>query len=535
MTAVGAGGGTTQNPDRVRNATPATWPSRHRWKPVKLRTVGGARLSEAAGRWLLAAVVLGSGMTFLDSTVVNVALPSIGRDLGASLADLQWTVNAYTLTLAALILLGGSLGDRFGRRRVFLIGTVWFALASLLCGIAPNAGVLIAARALQGIGGALLTPGSLALIQTSFAAQDRARAIGAWSGLGGIAGALGPLLGGWLVEVASWRWVFFINLPLAAVVVAVASRHVPESRDEAASGRFDWLGALLGAAGLAGVTYALIAATGKAGGTPAILAGAAGLAAMAGFVLVERRISNPMLPLALFASRQFTGANLVTFAVYAALGGVFFFLVLDLQIEAGFSPLAAGSSLLPITLIMLALSERAGRLAQRTGPRLPMTVGPAIAALGLLLLTRIGAHTSYPADVLPGVCVFGLGLATTVAPLTATVLAASDDRLAGTASGVNNAVARAGGLLAVAALPLLVGLSNEDYKQPAAFGAGFHTALLVCAGLLAAGSVLAWATIRSDVLRKDPEAEPPARHHCAVGAPPLQCRAADSAPEPRSH
>jgi EmrB/QacA subfamily drug resistance transporter len=481
---------------------------------------GGLRMSQAAGRWVLVAAVLGSGMTFLDSTVVNVALPALGRDLGASLAGLQWTVNAYALTLAALILLGGSLGDRYGRRRVFVVGAAWFAMASLLCGVAPDIGVLVAARGLQGVGGALLTPGSLALIQVSFAEEDRPRAIGVWSGLGGIAGALGPLLGGWLVDAASWRWVFFINVPLAAAVITVAARHVPESRDETAGGgRFDWSGAALGALGLAGITYALIgAAEATANTTAVVAAGVAGAAALAAFVAVERRGRQPMLPPELFASRQFTAANLVTFAVYAALGGVFFFLVLELQIEAGFSALDAGSALLPITVIMLLLSERSGRLAARIGPRYQMTAGPAISAVGLLLLTGVGLEASYLTDVLPGVCVFGLGLATTVAPLTATVLGAAPDRHAGAASGVNNAVARAAGLLAVAALPLLVGLSGEDYARPEAFGAGYRSALWISAGLLLAGAALAWLTIRSDV----PCGQPPGRHHCAVGAPPME-------------
>jgi EmrB/QacA subfamily drug resistance transporter len=484
------------------------------------------RLAQPAGRWLLTAVVIGSGITFLDATVVNVALPTIGDDLDASLGGLQWTVNGYTLTLAAFILLGGALGDRYGRRRLFVVGTVWFALASLLCALAPNVGILIAARALQGIGGALLTPGSLALIQSSFVPADRARAIGVWSGLGGIAGALGPLLGGWLVETASWRWVFAINVPLAAVVVAVAARHVPESRDESATGRFDWTGAALGALGLAGVTYALIAAPEE--GVPAVLiaaSSAAGVAALAAFVFVQRRSRHPMLAPGLFGSRQFTAANLVTFVVYAALGGVTFFLVLDLQIAAGYSPLAAGSALLPVTLIMLALSERSGKLSERIGPRIPMTVGPAVCAAGLLLMLRVGGpgdDVSYVRDVLPGVVLFGLGLATTVAPLTATVLGAAPDRYSGIASGVNNAVARAAGLLAVAALPLAAGLSGDDYRDPGAFGDGFRTALLVCAALLAAGAVLSWLTIRSGAGVAAEPAEPPCRVHCAVAGPPLQ-------------
>ncbi|MHA4816036.1 MFS transporter [Streptomyces aculeolatus] len=491
------------------------------------------RLAEPAGRWLLTAVVIGSGITFLDATVVNVALPTIGDDLDASLGGLQWTVNGYTLTLAALILLGGALGDRYGRRRLFVFGTVWFAVASLLCALAPNVGILIAARTLQGIGGALLTPGSLALIQASFAPEDRARAIGVWSGLAGIAGALGPLLGGWLVDAASWRWVFAINVPLAAVVVAVAARHVPESRDETATGRFDWTGAALGALGLAGVTYALIAAPEK--GVSAVLlaaTSAAGVAALAAFVVVQRRGSHPMLPTGIFGSRQFTAANLVTFVVYAALGGVTFFLVLDLQISAGYSPLAAGSALLPVTLIMLALSERSGKLSERIGPRIPMTVGPAICAGGLLLMLRIGGpgdDVSYVRDVLPGVVLFGFGLATTVAPLTATVLGAVADRHSGIASGVNNAVARAAGLLAVAALPLAAGLSGDDYRNPGAFGDGFRIALLICAGLLAGGAVLSWLTIRSVKAPAAGAPEPPCHVHCAVAGPPLQSLVEDPA------
>ncbi|WP_419997150.1 MFS transporter [Streptomyces boninensis] len=497
---------------------------------------GSLRLSEAPGRWVLAAVVIGSGMTFLDSTVVNVALPAIGDDFDASLGALQWTVNGYTLTLAALILLGGSLGDRYGRRRLFVIGTVWFAAASLLCGLAPNTGALIAARALQGIGGALLTPGSLALIQASFAPEDRARAIGVWSGLGGIAGALGPLLGGWLVEAVSWRWVFFINVPMAAAVLLIAARHVPESRGDGQDGRFDLAGALLGALALAGLTYSLIAAS-ESGTGPAVVAVSAvvGAAALAAFVIVERRSTHPMLPPSIFASRQFTAANIVTFAVYAAIGGVFFLLVLHLQVTAGFSPLAAGSALLPVTIIMLLLSERSGKLAERIGPRLPMTLGPAISACGLLLMLRIGEDASYPLDVLPAVSVFGLGLATAVAPLTATVLGAADDRHAGLASGVNNAVARAAGLLAVAALPLAAGLSGEDYRNPAAFGDGFRVAVVICAVLLGAGALLSWFTISDDVLRTpsaEPAPTPPAKHHCAVGAPPLQCRGQDAAEPP---
>ncbi|MCW2616130.1 MAG: stp1 [Frankiales bacterium] len=454
------------------------------------------RLDDARGRWVLLAAVLGSGIALLDATVVTIALPALGRDLGADLPGLQWTVNGYVLTLAALILLGGSLGDLLGRRRVFVVGAVWFGVASLLCGLAPDVPTLVAARALQGVGAALLTPGSLSLIQASFVPEDRARAIGAWSGLGGVAAALGPFVGGLLVEV-SWRLVFLVNPPLCVAVVVLALRHVPESRDEQADPRVDVAGAVLGALGLAGLTYALVAA-GDRGPSPAVLAtGAAGLVALAGFVVVERRSSHPMLPVGVFASRQFTAANLVTFAVYAALGGVFFLLVVHLQVVAGSSPLAAGTSLLPITLLMLALSPRAGALSARTGPRLLMSVGPLLCAVGVLLMRRVDADARYVADVLPAVVVFGLGLTATVAPLTVTVLAAASERHAGVASGVNNAVARTASLLAVAVLPLAAGL--PDTSDTAGFARGFDRAMVLAAALLAVGGLVAAVGIRDRV------------------------------------
>jgi EmrB/QacA subfamily drug resistance transporter len=459
-----------------------------------------ARFGTAAGRWILLAAILGSGMAGIDATVVNVALPAIGRDLGVGLAALQWTVSAYTLLLAALILLGGALGDRYGRRRVFVLGVVWFALASLVCGLAPSAPLLIAARALQGVGGALLTPGSLALIQASFRPSDRGRAIGAWSGLGGIATALGPFLGGWLVTAASWRWVFLINPPLAVVVVVVAQRHVPESRDPGATGRVDVSGALLGAGGLAGVTYAMIEAPVRGLSSPAVVAAAVlGVLALAGFLAAERWQAHPMLPLGIFSSAQFSAANAVTFVVYGAFGGLFFLLVVALQVVAGFSPLAAGTAMLPVTGLLFLLSSRAGALSQRIGPRLPMALGPLVCAAGVLLMLRIGIGADYVRDVLPGVFVFGLGLALLVAPLTATVLAAADVAHAGIASGVNNAVARAAALVAVALLPALAGLSG-DYTDPSAFSGGFHVALLICAALLVCGGLVAAVCIRSDVL-----------------------------------
>jgi EmrB/QacA subfamily drug resistance transporter len=471
------------------------------------------RLASRPGRWILLATVLGTSMVMLDTTVVNVALPTIGRHLGASLAGLQWTVTAYVLSLAGLILLGGSLGDHAGRRRIFVTGVVWFALASALCGLAPNIGILITARVLQGAGGALLTPGSLAIIQATFAPEDRPRAVGAWSGLAGVASAAGPVLGGWLVQTAGWRWVFLLNLPLASVVVAVTLARVPESRNETARGGFDVAGAALAALALAGITYALIegpAQVGTGHGLAAsgpVLAGLLGVTAAGAFWQTERRRArtgsriSPMLALDVFASRQFRWINLITFLVYAAFSGLMFLLVLQLQVVAGFSPLQAGSALLPVTLIMLVLSPHTGALAQRIGPRLLMTAGLAGCSTGMLLLVRIGPHAGYVADVLPGVVTYGLGASLTVAPLTATVLASANVRYAGLASGVNNAVARAAGLLAVAALPAAVGLGAASYHQPARFDHGFRIAAMACAVMLAVAAALSAMLIDSDVLR----------------------------------
>jgi len=458
-------------------------------------------LGTAPGRWLVVVTVLASGMAFLDATAVQVALPSIGRELDASLAGLQWTVTSYTLTLASLILLGGSLGDRYGRRRVFVIGVCWFAAASLICGVAQNVEQLIAARALQGVGGALLTPGSLALIQSSFRPEDRARAIGLWSSFSGISGLVGPFLGGVLVDAVSWRLVFLINVPFAVVIVLVAGRHVPESRDPAHHGRFDYAGAVLGALALGGVTYALIGAGENMLRADVLISGAIGLIAGAAFVVRERRATDPMLPPRLFADRQFTGANLATLAVYGALGGSGLFLVLQLQNVLGYDATAAGAAMLPTILLITLLSPRAGALAQRIGPRLPMTVGPLVVAAGTVLLAGVDGSAPYVVEILPGSLLQGLGMAAVVAPLTATVLGAAPDALAGIASGVNNAVARAAQLLAVAALPVAVGLSGDDYEDPAAFTSGFRMAMLVCAVLFAAGGLISWTTIRNDVLQ----------------------------------
>ncbi len=451
----------------------------------------GVRYHSGPGRWILLATVLGSGMAALDATVVNVALPAIGKTFDTQVAGLQWVITAYLITLASLILLGGSLGDIYGRRKIFVIGAIWFSLASLLCAGAPDIAVLIGARALQGVGGALLVPGSLAIIEASFAQEDRGRAIGAWSGLGGVATAIGPLVGGWLISAVSWRLIFVLNVPLAALVL-FSARHVPESRDPSADRHVDVTGAALAFLGLAGTTYALI--EGPAPGSSLVVtlaAGIVGVAALVAFVFVELKAPAPMLPMTVFGSRQFSVANVVTLVVYAALGGFIFLFVVDLQQVLGYSPLAAGASLLPVTLIMLLLSPRAGQLSQRIGPRLPMSLGPTIMAVGLLLMARVGPGSSYIEVILPALVVLGLGLSLTVAPLTTTVLAAVDDEHAGIASGVNNAVARVGSLMAVAVLPVLAGLTGAAYKEPATFSSGFHTAVLISAGLCVAGALAA--------------------------------------------
>ncbi|WP_072804841.1 MFS transporter [Rhodococcoides yunnanense] len=470
---------------------------------------GSVPLKSARGRWIVAATVLGSSLAMLDATVVNVALPDIARDLGSGVAGLQWTLSGYTLTLASLILLGGALGDRLGRRKVFVWGTVWFALASVLCGLAPNIEVLVAARLLQGVGAALLTPGSLALISASIHEDDRGAAIGMWSGLGGVASAIGPLLGGWLVEVAGWRSVFLLNIPLAVAVVWVAMKHVPESRDPHAAGKLDLPGAAVVAVALGLLTYGFI-------GSSWIVV-VLGVAAVGAFFVVEHRSRTPLVPPSLFASRVFLAANLVTLAVYAALGGVFFLLILQLQLALNYSPIAAGVATLPITVLMLLLSARTGRLAQRIGPRIPMTIGPLIAATGLVLMLRIQPGATYLAHVLPAVVVFGLGLSILVAPLTGAVLGAVSTDRAGIASGVNNAVARTSQLLAVAALPGLAGISGVDYDDPAVFSSGFHTAMIICAALLVVGALIAALMIRGE-RRSEPDSID-CRPHCDLSSP----------------
>jgi EmrB/QacA subfamily drug resistance transporter len=492
---------------------------------------GQLRVDQAAGRWVLGAAIGGSGLAMLDATVVNVALERLGRDLHADFAALQWVVNGYTLSLAALILLGGALGDRFGRRRVFLIGVVWFAAASALCGLAPTAGALVGARVLQGMGGALLTPGSLALIAATFRPEDRSRAVGAWSGLGGVAGAIGPFLGGALVDW-TWRAVFWVNIPVAAAVVLITLRHVPESSDPDAdrAGHLDLRGAALAVLGLGAVTFALTGlGRGGAGSGPAV-SGLVGVAALAAFLVVERRSPNPLVPLSMFTDRLFAGTNLITLLIYGPLGVFFFLVILQLQTVAGFSPSVAGTALLPATVLMLLLSARSGALADRIGPRAQLAIGPLLAAAGFLLALRIGSGASYLTDVLPATAALGLGLAVAVAPLTAAVLSSADEHHAGTASGINNAVARTAGLLAVAVIPVAAGLGGTDYTDPVGYAAGFRRAMLISAALLVLAAVLAATLIRPVRPVRPapalPAAEParvrlPECAHCPVTGPQL--------------
>ncbi len=472
------------------------------------------RLGTPAGRWLLAGTIVGSGMAMLDSTVVNVALARIGTRFGAGFIALQWVVNGYVLTLASLILLGGVLGDLYGRRRIYVLGTVWFTLASIGCALSPNVQWLIGARALQGVGAALLTPGSLALISASFAAADRSRAVGVWAGLGTVANAAGPLLGGWLTGI-NWRLVFGINVPLAAFVVWTALRRFPVATDRTeptsnstsdltsnptlnltskrvGGRRVDLPGTVCVALLLGGLTYALTAA-GNVGWTPAVTGIAvAGLLAGVAFVLIERRTARPLMRLELFADRVFAATNLVTLFVYAALAVFFLLLVLQLQLTSGWTPLHAGLSVLPVTLLMLLLASRFGALTDRVGPRVLMSLGTVLAAAGFLLARRIGPDASYLSDVLPAVVLLGLGLSATVAPLTATVLAAAPAAQAGAASGINNAVARSAGLLAVAVIPAAAGLSGQQEGYQAGFSHGFGVAMVIGAALMLVGAATSW-------------------------------------------
>ena len=500
---------------------------------------GSVRLASAAGRWVLAVAVLGEAMVLLEATVVNVALPAIGRDLGAGVAGLQWTLNGYVLTLAALVLAAGSLSDLDGRRRVFTLGVAAFVAACALCAAVPTIQLLVAARFVQGVGGALLTPGSLAIIDAVFVPGDRTRAIGAWAGLTAVAAAAGPPVGGYLTDALSWRAVFLVNLPLGAFVIIAAVVKVPESRDPTRAGGLDLPGAGLATAAIAGLCFALVQASG--GLTPAVITAAAvSLTAAGAFAVTERRSSHPMLPPGLSGSRQFAAATVLALVTYAALGGVIFLFAAFLQVSLGYTALQAGAATLPVTIVLLTGSGPSGAIAQRTGPRIPLTAGAAATGAGLLLMARIHPGDSYLAAVLPPLAVFGAGLAALITPITATVLASVDARHSGIASAVNNALSRLGQMTAVAALPLAAGLSGTDFEDPAKLAAGFPVAMTIAAVASFAAALLAWTTIGDDALSR-PEADskpaakqlpPSLQRHCAVAGTPLT---ASPHPRPRSH
>jgi EmrB/QacA subfamily drug resistance transporter len=438
--------------------------------------------------WTLVACICASSLAFIDGSVVNVARPAIRASLGGGAADAQWAINAYLLPLSALLLLGGAAGDRFGRRRLLIGGTTLFALASVGCAIAPDLPTFLAARAMQGIGAALLMPNSLAILGNAFEGEAKGRAIGTWASAGAIAGAIGPPLGGWLVENAGWRAIFYLNLPLSAAAVAVAWAYVRES--DAGGAALDWLGALLATAGLFALTWGLTIWSSARALTPAVWLGVGlGVGALIAFVLVERaRGERAMMPLALFARRAFIGLSLLTFLLYGALGGLLVLLPYVL-IEGGYTPLQAGLSLLPFSILIGTVSRAMGALAQRTGSRLPLSIGPIVTGIGFALLTRVDPQASYWSSVLPGVAVIALGMAGAVAPLTTAVLSAVDARHTGTASGFNSAISRTGGLIATA-------LSGAVIAAGAGEVGSFHAAALVGAGAAVLAGAIAWVTLK---------------------------------------
>jgi EmrB/QacA subfamily drug resistance transporter len=471
-------------------------------QPGEPRPADGSGLHELLryrspqGRWVVAAMILGSSVAGIDSTVVVIALPAIGRNLHVGFGGLQWTVTSYTLTLASLILVAGSLSDRWGRRRVFLAGLGWFTVASVLCSAAPSIGWLIAARAVQGIGGALMTPASLAIMEAAFEPSDRTHVIGIWAGFSGVSSAIAPFLGGWLLEAGSWRLIFLINVPVAAAVAWITWRHVPESRDTSLSGSADWPGALAAVAALATITYAIIVLPGGGVRSPRFAAAAVlALLSSATFAITQWRGSHPMLPPAIFRPAQFRAANAVTFVVNGALGGFAFVFIPALEIIAGYSPVVAGSALVPVTVVTLLLSGTSGRLAQRIGPRPPLVAGCLLCTMASMLAVRIGPHADYWTAVLPVALLFGLGLASLIPPLTASAMNSAPDSLAGLASGVNNAVARVAGLLWIAALPPITGLTGAAYADPVQFQSSFTQISWICAAAFACAAVLAAAFI----------------------------------------
>ncbi len=505
------------------------------------------QISETQKNWTLVATILGSSLVFINGSTVNVALATLQRQLGATVADIQWVVNAYLLFLAALILIGGSLGDRLGRRRIYVAGVALFGGASVWCGLAPTVEQLILARAVQGVGGALLTPGSLAILNATFEKKDRGRAIGLWSGFSALTSAIGPLLGGWLIDALSWRWIFFILVPMATIVILLSWWQVPESKDDAASGRLDWPGALLATLGLGGLTFGMISINSEQL-SPALAWSSIplGLLLLGLFLWRESRAAAPMLPLPLFRSATFSGANAVTFFLYAALGAVLFFVPLNLQQVQGYTATQTGAAFLPFVLLLSLLSRWIGGLANDVGARLLLTIGPVIVALGFLIMARPGRGGSYWTTFFPAFFAIGLGMAASVAPLTTTVMAAAPDRFSGAASGVNNAISRVANLFAIALFGIVIlqffshslseglagnALSAEQQAQiqseaenlaeikiPAAFSpaeaqhteavidrsflSSFRKIMYLCAAMALGSSLLAWLTIDDRVVKE---------------------------------